>query len=55
MMGDPETAATRQPPDDEAQPAGTQEAPDTADTTGETGTGEAGGIQPETSGPIYKP
>src|SRR2546421_320735 len=37
MMGDPETAATQQPSDDEAQSAGT---PDSSDTTEENGTTE---------------
>jgi hypothetical protein len=59
MMGDPETAATQQPPEDQAQPTATPEESDTTEatgTTGESGTPEeTGGIQPETAGPIYKP
>jgi len=59
MMGDPETAATQQPSDDEAQSAGTADSSDTTEETGTTeesgATKETGGIEPETSGPIYKP
>ncbi len=54
MMGDPETAATQEPSEEQAQP--TSGTPDASDTTEETGeTEETGGIQPETSKPIYKP
>ena len=45
MMGDPETAATQQPSEEEAQP--TSGTPDASDTTEETGeTEETGGIPP---------